>query len=178
MVTTEKVQKLSVWHLIAGIIMAALGIFVWFNPMASLVAMALYLGIVFIVVGAGYFMASFAYRSGWYLLVGFLDMLVGVIFVANLGVTAASLPIIFALWCLAVGAVQIVSAFQLRNSGVSWGWTLTAGILGVLFAFLILAYPAIGTITLTALMGVYILMYGIIEIVEYSTNQRLLPEYR
>ena len=51
MVTTEKVQKLSVWHLIAGIIMAALGIFVWFNPMASLVAMALYLGIVFIVVG-------------------------------------------------------------------------------------------------------------------------------
>lgn len=85
MVTTEKVQKLSVWHLIAGIIMAALGIFVWFNPMASLVAMALYLGIVFIVVGAGYFMASFAYRSGWYLLVGFLDMLVGVIFVANLG---------------------------------------------------------------------------------------------
>ena len=40
MVTTEKVQKLSVWHLIAGIIMAALGIFVWFNPMASLVAMA------------------------------------------------------------------------------------------------------------------------------------------
>ncbi len=111
MVTTEKVQKLSVWHLIAGIIMAALGIFVWFNPMASLVAMALYLGIVFIVVGAGYFMASFAYRSGWYLLVGFLDMLVGVIFVANLGVTAASLPIIFALWCLAVGAVQIVSAF-------------------------------------------------------------------
>lgn len=74
--------------------------------------------------------------------------------------------------------MQIVSAFQLRNSGVSWGWTLTAGILGVLFAFLILAYPAIGTITLTALMGAYILMYGIIEIVEYSTNQRLLPEYR
>ena len=133
MVTTEKVQKLSVWHLIAGIIMAALGIFVWFNPMASLVAMALYLGIVFIVVGAGYFMASFAYRSGWYLLVGFLDMLVGVIFVANLGVTAASLPIIFALWCLAVGAVQIVSAFQLRNSGVSWGWTLTAGCAVCLF---------------------------------------------
>ena len=48
----------------------------------------------------------------------------------------------------------------------------------MLFAFLILAYPAIGTITLTALMGAYILMYGIIEIVEYSTNQRLLPEYR
>ena len=38
MVTTEKVQKLRAYrHLIAGIIMAALGIFVWFNPMASLV---------------------------------------------------------------------------------------------------------------------------------------------
>lgn len=157
----------SLWHLLAGVIMAVFGIFVWFNPVATLMALALYLGIVFLVVGAGYFMASFSYRSGWYLLVGLLDMLVGVVFVSNLGVSAATLPVIFALWSITVGVVQIVGALNLRKYALPWGWSLTVGLLGVLFGFWILAYPLVGTITLTVLMGSYIFLYGIIEIVEF-----------
>ncbi len=164
----------SIWHLIGGIIMALLGIYIWFNPAVSLMALALYLGIVFIVVGAAYFMASFSFRSGWYLVVGILDILVGVVFVANLGVSAVSLPIIFALWCMAVGVVQIVTAFQFKNTGLPWYWSLIAGILGVLFAFWILAYPALGVYTLTALMGAYILLYGMVEIIEYFSHRRRL----
>lgn len=167
-------KNMSIWHLVAGIIMVATGIYVWFNPAVTLMALALYLGIVFIVIGAGYFMASFTNKSGWYMAVGVLDIFVGVIFVSNLGVTAISLPIIFALWCLAVGVVQVVTAFQFRNEGMSWGYTLTAGVLGILFAFLILAYPMVGTVTLTALMGAYIILYGIVEIAEYTTNRRLI----
>jgi len=53
---------------------------------------------------------------------------------------------------------------------MNWGWTLTSGILGIVFAFLILTYPALGVITITALMGAYILLYGILEIAEYATN--------
>ncbi len=159
--------KIGIWHLIAGIIMAFLGVFIWFNPVATLVAMALYLGIVFIVVGAGYVTVSFDNQPGWYFLVGLLDIFVGVIFVTNLGGTAAFLPIIFALWCLAVGVSQIATAFKFRKLGYSWGWMIAVGLLGVIFAFLILAYPALGTITITALMGAYALLYGIVEIVEY-----------
>ena len=45
--------------------MAALGIYVWFNPVATMVALALYLGIAFIILGVGYVTASFRYDSGW-----------------------------------------------------------------------------------------------------------------
>ena len=84
----SKIQpNMGIWHLIAGIVIAVLGVYVWFNPAATLLGLALYLGIIFIVVGAGYFMLSFSNRSGWYLTVGILDMLVGVIFVGNLGLT-------------------------------------------------------------------------------------------
>jgi len=164
----------SFWHLAGGVIMALLGIYIWFNPAVSLMALALYLGIVFIVVGAGYFMASFSFRSGWYLAVGILDILVGVVFVSNLGVSAVSLPIIFALWCMAVGVVQIVTAFQFKNTNFPWYWSLIAGILGVLFAFLILAYPALGVYTITTLMGAYILLYGVVEIIEYFSHRKRL----
>ena len=167
-------NHVSIWRLVAGIIMALLGIYVWLNPVVSLLALALYLGIAFIVVGAGYAAISFRYESGWYLLVGLLDIFVGIIFVANLGVTAASLPIIFALWCLAVGIIQIVAAYRSYKGGYGWSWSLVAGILGVVFAFLILVYPVLGTITITALMGAYILLYGVVEILEYVMNRKLV----
>ena len=167
-----KSRPVSIWHLVAGVIMAALGIYVWINPVATMVALALYLGIAFIVLGVGYVTASFRFDSGWDMFVGVLDILVGVIFVGNLGVTAASLPIIFALWCLAVGVIQLVVSYKFKQAGMNWGWTLTSGILGIVFAFLILTYPALGVITITALMGAYILLYGILEIAEYATNNR------
>ncbi len=117
----SKIQpNMGIWHLIAGIVIAVLGVYVWFNPAATLLGLALYLGIIFIVVGAGYFMLSFSNRSGWYLTVGILDMLVGVIFVGNLGLTAATLPIVLALWFLAIGVMQIVASFSLRREGYSW----------------------------------------------------------
>lgn len=166
-------NRVSMWHLLAGIIMALMGVYVWFNPEVTLMALALYLGIIFIVVGIGYFTASFAYDSGWYMLVGVLDVFVGVIFVANLGVSAASMPIIFALWCLAVGIIQLVTAFQFRGSGLPVFWPMVAGIIGILFAFLILTYPAVGAVTLTALMGTYFVLYGVVEIFEYFFNRKL-----
>lgn len=163
----------NLWHLVAGIIMAVFGVFIWFNPAATLMALALYLGVIFVVVGAGYFMASFSYQSGWYLLVGILDMLVGVVFLTNIGVSAASLPIIFALWCMFVGVAQIVGSFELKKSGLPWGWSLIMGVLGILFGFWILSSPVIGAITITALMGAYILIYGVVEIVEYFTVRKM-----
>ena len=172
--STSANKGIGIWHLIAGIIMALLGVYVWLNPVVSLVALALYLGIGFIIVGAGYIAFSFSFQSGWYLLVGLLDIFVGIIFVSNLGVSAASLPIIFAVWCLAVGAVQVASAFQLRSAGFPWSWTFGAGILGILFGFLILAYPALGALTITALMGAYVALYGIVEIIEFYFTRKFL----
>ncbi len=170
---TSMFKTSNAWHLVAGILMALLGVYIWMNPAATLVAMALYLGIVFIVVGAGYFMASFSLDSGWYMVVGLLDIFVGVIFVGNLGVSAASLPVIFALWCLAVGIIQVATAYRMSKQGQSWKWTSVAGMLGILFAFLILAYPSIGALTLTALMGLYVILYGAVEIVEYFYSRKI-----
>lgn len=163
---------IGIWHLIAGIIMAVLGIYVWFNPVVSLVALALYLGIAFIVVGAGYLAVSFSFQSGWYLLVGLLDIFVGIIFVGNLGVTAETLPIIFAVWCLP-SHCPIGQCRQLRRDGFDWGWSAGVGVLGIVFAFLILAYPVLGALTITAIMGAYILLYGLVEIAEYFYARRI-----
>ncbi len=161
------------WHLWAGGLMFLLGVFVWFNPTATLMALALYLGIIFIVVGAGYFIASFSYSGSWYWLVGILDMLVGVLFVSNLVITAVSLPLIFGLWCIAVGVVQTVAAIKMSRNGMTWQWSLAAGVLGMVFGTLIVLFPEAGVVMLTALMGAYIMLYGVLEILEYRYCRKL-----
>ena len=71
------IRKAARWHLLAGVLMIVLGLCVWFNPLASLLGLALYIGIAFLLVGAGYLTASFSFRSGWFLLVGLLLNLFG-----------------------------------------------------------------------------------------------------
>ncbi len=170
---SEDIRSAARWHLTAGVLMVVLGLCVWFNPVAGLLGLALYIGIAFLLVGAGYLAASFSFRSGWFLLVGLLDVFVGLILVANLGVTAATLPMIFALWCLAVGAAQLVSSFDLKKAGFPWGWTFGIGLLGVVFAFMILVFPAAGAVTITTLAGAYAVLYGILAIAEYIFLRKL-----
>lgn len=175
-VETEKTRPtccLGVWHLLAGILMLLVGAYVWFNPVVSLVALSLYLGAALIVIGAGYIGSSLSVESGWYMFVGLLDILIGIILVANIGVTAATLPVIFALWCMAVGAAQLVSAYHLGRSDMPWGWSLSLGVLGLVFGFLILRYPGIGAVTISTLLGLYIVLYGLLEISEFIYFRRV-----
>ncbi|MBO4295011.1 MAG: DUF308 domain-containing protein [Alphaproteobacteria bacterium] len=155
------------WHAVAGALMILIGFFLWFNPEISLIALALYLGAALIVVGAGYITSSLEADNGWWTFVGFLDVLIGIVLVSNMGITAATLPIIFAIWCLAVGAAQIVSAYKFGRQDLPWGWSMALGVLGIIFGFLIIQYPLIGTIAISTLMGLYMVFYGAFEIAEY-----------
>ncbi len=170
---TKPVCCAGTWHLLAGILMIILGAYVWFNPIVSLVALSLYLGAGLIVIGAGYIGSSLNVDSGWFMFVGVIDILVGIILVTNIGVTAVTLPVIFALWCLAVGVAQLVSSYHQGRSGRPWGLSLCLGLLGIVFGYLILIYPALGAITISTLMGLYIILYGILEIAEFFYFRRL-----
>ena len=171
---TERPCCLGLWHLLAGILMIILGIYVWLNPLVSLLALSLYIGAALIIIGAGYVASSLSVESGWFMFVGLIDIIIGIILVSNIGITASTLPVIFGLWCLVVGAVQLVSAYHLWRRRQTWGWSLALGILGVMFGFLVLYFPAIGVVTISSLLGLYIIIYGILEISEYFYFRRFL----
>lgn len=172
----ENIQKPSIWILVAGILMVITGIYSWFHPLAALAALALIIGIIFIVSGVGYLAAYFqSYRSGWYLALGLLDVFVGIIFVSNLRMTITALPFMFAFWCLFAGIIQIAAALQLRIAMPKvWIWPLISGIIGVIIGFWILFDPLTGAVAITILMGVYLLVSGIAAILEYMGARKLM----
>ena len=50
---------------------------------------------------------------------------------------------------------------------------MALGVLGVVFGFIIIEYPLIGTIAISTLMGLYMVVYGIFEIGEYMYFKRM-----
>lgn len=158
----------SIWLLIISLILIGCGIYVLFNPMTALVASALAAGIIFILMGFGYLFDFRQCHSYMCLAIGILDIIVGVILLANLGITAVSMPIIFGLWCLFVGITQFVAALELKEEGSSFGnWLLAAGLVGIIFGLLIFFYPGFGAMTITFLMGSYLILYGAFELNRY-----------
>ena len=157
----------SKWNLFAGVIMLLLGLVIWFNPFDTLVALAFYIGISFIFAGLFYLVSSYELRFGWYLLVGSCDLLVGVVLISNLGITASSLPIILALWCLTVGIIQIISSLEYKDADLPWKWTALMGYIGLFFGFAILMFPTVGAVAISTIIGFYAIMFGILQIVEY-----------
>lgn len=158
----------NIWLLIISLLLIGSGFYVIFNPITALLASALFMGIVFILMGIGYLLIFSQSKSYMVLTLGILDMLIGLIFLTNLGITALTMPIIFALWCLFIGITQLAAGFQMKEmADPSWSWILTAGIAGILFSFLIFFYPVIGTVTLTLLMGGYLIIYGAFELTRF-----------
>lgn len=163
----------NIWTLIFGILMILGGVYALFNPLTTLVAGALYLGILFVAMGFAYLSTYSTTKSLWVLVLGIIDILIGIVFVTNLWLSAETLPFILALWALLTGIMQIVLSFQFKQEDVAtWSWRLISGILGIIFALLILIYPILGVLTITALIGATLIIYGAFEVIDYlQTNK-------
>lgn len=155
-------------------LMIVAGIWTWFNSDSVLLAMALYLGIVFLAGGASYIHSFMQTRSGAWLALGLLDFIIGLILIANLGLTALSLPIVLAIWALSVGVIQTAFAFEMKNDGfASWKWTLANGILGIAFGLLVVARPIVGALTISLMLGTYLVLFGVLSLAEYFALKKL-----
>lgn len=165
-----QLQSKNIWLLIVSLLLIVSGIYVLLNPITALVASALTIGVILILIGTSYLVIFKQSHSYMMLTLGILDMLIGILFLTNIGVTAMSMPIIFALWILFNGIAQLVMGLEMKEmniAGPGWKWLSGSGVFGILFALLIFIYPALGTATLTLLLGIYLIGYGGFELNRY-----------
>ncbi len=106
-------------------------------------------------------------------------LLIGILLIV-LGIAAIALPVfstIFAeTWIafilISAGAAKLVYAFQTRDSG-GFVWKLLLGLLYVTTGIMLFVYPRTGILTLTLLLGSYLLTEGVFELILAS---RLRPQ--
>ena len=107
-------------NLVTGVLSAAAGVVIIAWPSPSLTVLGIFLGAWLIVLGTISISGAFAARrvlSNWWLLLllGLAEVPLGVLALANPGATLAAIVTVGGIWAVAIGAMRIVYAFDLRR---------------------------------------------------------------
>lgn len=163
----ESVAK-TVWWLVLlrGIFMVIFGIIALVSPGIALLTLVWVFGFYAILDGIAALVIGIRTRGEahwvWTIVQGVVSVLAGVIALIWPGVTALALLFVVAFWAIMLGIGEIGGAFSSRRRGSNtWGWTLAAGILNVVFGILLLTWPASGILTLVWLVGIFTLVGGV-----------------
>src|SRR4051794_27247429 len=117
-------------NVIAGLLSIATGVLIIVWPKPGLLAVAIVLGAWLIVMGTLAISGAFAARDflpNWWLLLilGLLEIPLGVLALANPGATLAALVTVAGIWAVAIGVMRVVLAFEVKRlpSYVDEAWT-------------------------------------------------------
>jgi uncharacterized membrane protein HdeD (DUF308 family) len=160
------------WALvIRGMLAIAVGIIIIARPLESVAAFALVIALWALMQGVVSIVHAFDLRSvapHWWVLM--LSGIVGVLFggaaLYYYPGLSLSFAVVWASWWLILGGVLgIYLAVQERSAGLSWGWTMTWGILGVAAGIAAFAYPPATLAALMAFISVFAIAGGVVLLV-------------
>ena len=107
-------------------------------------------------------------QSPWWLLLlsGILNIIIGILLIANPGKTTLALVWVLGLFWFIQGIFTIIAMFIDHSA---WGWKLFMGIIGILAGIAILRHPIASTVAipmiLVLILGIQGLIAGIVSLV-------------
>jgi uncharacterized membrane protein HdeD (DUF308 family) len=152
--------------LLRGIAALGFGVLAMFWPQATLKLLFVYFGAYLVVDGLVAIVSGLITRRtrwGWMVLLGTVEIVLGVIVMLNPSEVTSALVIFLALWALIGGAVQIIAALRFRSSGDgSWVWLLAGGALSLLFGIYFVINPLALAKFVLVVAGVFSVLLGVV----------------
>lgn len=167
-------------YLMQGVLSLVLGILALVWPGHALAVLIILFGLFALLNGVVAIFAAIGAAGthqswGWQLAVGVLGVLAGLAILRWPAVTALIVLYIVGIWAIIAGIIGIVGAVADRAE-IPHAWLVAlAGIVSVLFGIAMLAWPAVGLLTLVYLVGIYAIVYGLIECA-IAFRVRTLPQ--
>jgi uncharacterized membrane protein HdeD (DUF308 family) len=156
------------WLLAFGIITVVAGVVALAWPGPTLVVLAILFGIELVVLGIFRFVAAFGPDLSvgnriLYALLGVLSLIIGLYALRHVFITLLALAVLLGIFWVVNGAVELFAAISHREMAHR-GWTSVLGILSVFAGLILLAYPGISLVVLAVIVGIWLLVFGFMEI--------------
>jgi uncharacterized membrane protein HdeD (DUF308 family) len=153
--------------LLRGVVAILFGVLAFMQPGISLASLVLLFGAFAFADGVLGAWTAISHRKdteNWWVLLleGLLGVGVGALTLLNPGVTALVLLFYIAIWAMATGVLEIVTAIRLRKE-IEGEWMLVlAGLASVVFGVLLMASPGAGALAVLWLIGSYAIVFGML----------------
>jgi uncharacterized membrane protein HdeD (DUF308 family) len=156
--------------LVRGFLAILFGVLAFAWPAITLTSLVLLFGAYVFVSGAFLVFNALGSRKekeDWWLLLieGLLGIVIGVMTAFAPGITGFALLFFIAAWALAVGILEIIAAIRLRKVVTGEWWLAVGGVISIVFALLLMRFPAAGAMGLVWLIASYACVFGAIMIV-------------
>jgi len=167
----QAVKRLWWALVIRGVLAIILGIFIIARPMESVAALALVIAIWAVVQGIVSMVHALDLRTvapHWWLVLlsGLISTGFGVAALYYYPGLSLTFAVVWTAWWLMLGGIAGISvAVQERRLGMSWGWTMTLGVLGVAAAIYAFMSPPVTLVALMALISAYAIIGGLLLLV-------------
>ena len=94
---------------------------------------------------------------------GLFAFIVGLYAIRHVLVSVVALALLLGIFWVVNGFVEIFNALAHRDYP-NRGWTGFMGVLSILAGIVVLAYPGISLVTLALVLGIWLIIYGVMEI--------------
>ncbi|MEW1644575.1 MULTISPECIES: HdeD family acid-resistance protein [unclassified Streptomyces] len=116
---THRATSLRVLAFISGALSIVLGLFCFRGPMQSILLLALWIGIGWLIRGITQTLAAIHDRTmparGWQIFLGIVTFIAGIVLIDSPFRSVAVLTLVCGIWLVAVGVVEIVTAVRMRS---------------------------------------------------------------
>jgi len=158
------------WVLFYGVITVAAGIAAIVWPGETLLVVAVLFGIQLIFSGVFRLVASLSMGEVvgvgtrvLYALLGILSVIIGLWAIRHVVLTLLALVVFLGIYWIVSGVIDIFTAISERGMP-SRGWTAVVGILSILAGLIVLAVPGLSLVSLAVILGIWLLIFGVMEI--------------
>lgn len=168
----KNLNLITIGSIIMDVIFIALGLFLIINPTLSTKVSGILLGILLVVSGL-YAVIKYvlnidsAFIFTFELIYGLLSIIAGILIIANPLSLANFITIIVGLWFIVSAIIKVSLALQFRVfKEETWVLNLVIGLLTILLGILLLINPFSGFIIITTYVGIMLIVYAGMDIVE------------
>lgn len=157
------------WVLGFGIVSIIAGIIAFFFTGATLVAIAILFGLQLVFAGIFRFMATFAIpgHHAWLRaltgLLAVVSLAVGLYLVAHPLITLLVLAFVLGIFWVVSGVVELFVAIE-NHDTPGRAWVALSGVLGIVAGLVVTFYPGISLVALTIVLGFWLVIFGVIEV--------------
>jgi uncharacterized membrane protein HdeD (DUF308 family) len=167
------------WVLAYGILTLLAGIAVVAWPSETLLVIAVLFGVQLIISGIFRFVGALAsddLTGGTRVmlaLLGVLSIIIGLWAVRHAVLTLVALIVFLGIFWVINGLIEIFTALSHRDMP-DRGWSVLMGVLSAIAGVIVLAYPGLTLVGLAVILGIWLLVFGIMEIVAAFRLRRLV----
>jgi uncharacterized membrane protein HdeD (DUF308 family) len=166
------------WALAYGILTLLAGVLVLAWPGETLLVIAVLFGVQLIISGIFRFVAALASEDltggtrVLLALLGVLSIIIGLWAVRHVLLTLLALTVFLGIFWVVNGVIDVFAALSHREMPAR-GWAALTGVLSAIAGVIVLAFPGLTLLGLAVILGIWLLVFGIMELTAAFRLRRL-----